>query len=166
MGRNLVIRGADFLENCISQGENIQMKKSGWGVCYLNYSTTVNCIQRNRIQVAQPWKIFVFDVTDYVGRNVSITTCHPVVSGGSYCAFSADLGTLSFNDIPNLQGSQAPSNNPLNLQISTVENFNVSTTAKVKRTITKTIPTGTKYLLLTYANDGDLVESGVDVTLL
>ena len=161
MGRNLVIRGADFLENCISQGGNIQMKKSRWGVCYLNYSTTVNCIQRNRIQVSQTSKLFVYDVTGYVGRQVRITACHAVVSGASYCAFSADLGTFTFNDIPNLDGSQAPTDSPLNNQIGTVENFNVSVTTKVKNTITKTIPSGAKYLLLSYKSDGDLAESGV-----
>ena len=161
MGKRLIIKDADFSENCIGQEEFLAMKKSGWGVSYLNYSTTVNSIQRNRIQVSQTSKLFVYDVTGYVGRQVSITACHAVVSGASYCAFSADLGTFTFNDIPSLNGSQAPTDNPLNVQIGTVENFNVSVTTKVKNTIIKTIPSGVKYLLLSYKSDGDLAESGV-----
>ena len=166
MGKRLIIKDADFSENCIGQEESLAMKKSGWGVSYLNYTSTVNSIQRNRIQASQTSKLFVYDVTGYVGRQVRITACHAVVSGASYCAFSADLGTFTFNDIPNLDGSQAPTDNPLNNQIGTVENFNVSVTTKVKNTITKTIPTGAKYLLLSYKSDGDLAENGVKVELI
>lgn len=161
MGKKLIIKNADFSENCIGRDDSLVFKKSGWGVSYLNYSTTVNCIQRNRIATAQTSKLFVYDVSNYVGSQIAITACHAVVSGASYCAFSADLGPLTFNDIPSLNGSQAPTDNPLNVQIGTVENFNVSVTTKVKNTITKTIPSGAKYLLLSYKSDGDLAESGV-----
>ena len=165
MGKRLIIRGADFSDNCIEIGDTIAMKKSGAGVNYLNYQTTVNSIQRNRVTAAQTSKLFVFDVNNFVGRTVQITACHAVVSGASYCCFSSDLGTLSFVDIPNLVGSQATSDMPLNVQITVVENFNVSVTTKVKNTITKVIPTGANYLLLSYKTDGDLAENAVKVEL-
>lgn len=161
MGKKLIIKNADFSENCIGQDDSLVFKKSGWGACYLNFSTTVNSIQRNRIAAAQTFKLFVYDVSEHVGEDISITTCHAVVSGASYCAFSADLGPLTFNDIPNLNGSQAPSDSGYNVQIGTIENFNVSSSSKVKKTIVKTIPTGARYLCLTFMSDGDLAESGV-----
>ena len=165
MGSRLIIKNANFYENCIEEGDTIVMRKSGWGVSYLNFSTTVNSIQRNRTTVAQTFKLFVYDVTNFVGSQIAITTCHAVISGASYCAFSADLGKLTFNDIPSLDGSQAPSDTGYNVQIGSIENFNVSSTNKVKNTITKTIPSGARYLCLTFMSDGNLAESGVNVTL-
>lgn len=165
MGKKLIIKNADFSENCIGQDDSLVFKNSGWGVCYLNFSTTVNSIQLNKIAVAQGFKLFVYDVSNYVGSQIAITTCHAVVSGASYCTFSEDLGPLTFNDVSSLNGSQAPSDQPYNVQIGSIENFNVSSTNKVKKTITKTIPAGARYLVLTYMNDGDLEESGVNAEI-
>lgn len=160
MGKKLIIIGADFSDNCIDLEGSILETVSGTGVAYLNYSTTVNSIQRN---ASTTIKLFVFDVSNFIGRTVRITGCHAVVTGAIYCCFSSDLGTYSFDDIADLEAS--PTSTSINVEISSVENFNVSVTSKVQNTITKEIPTGGNYLLLSYRTDGDLAESGVKVEL-
>lgn len=166
MGKIIVINGADFSDNALAKvtpSYNLKIKKTKNGVQFMEYQGV--CAIR---QVAQAstyvnyMKLLVADVRNLNGKVVQITTATPVVEGAFYCAFTSSLGGIDFNDIPELQyGSTA-----VNMEVPKVgDAFNVSETDKVKDTVTKLIPTGAKYLLVTIRTDTGMSEGEANVVV-
>lgn len=157
MGKILVINGADFSENALDQvspSYNVVTKKTQAGVQFMDFDGVCAIRQMHSKQPAATYSILmVSDVTSYIGKIIKITSATPVTSGAYYATFSSDLGTLTFNDIPTMKeipGSGIGVNYPVT---PVGEAFNISSVSKIGETITKTIPLGAKYLLVTIRTD-------------
>ena len=168
MGTLLVIKNADFSANAVEvvtpptpPGPTPALvvltgKLSGAFVFYLAYQGATQIQQKipSNTIVANT-KLIVYDVEQYVGKVVEITSANYVINGASYDCFSSNLGDLTYDGIENLS-----SHNPaLKHSITAIESFNVTTTTTGKvSTIRKTIPSGTKYLCVTARFDEGLTE--------
>jgi hypothetical protein len=105
------------------------------------------------------------DVSNYVGRTLTISAEHPVVKNNSqygdawYCFFLSDIpaDNLALEALPSLvkpNGDDIDSTSKYSYmqEISKsliVEHFDVSSTSDVYNTISKVVPTGAKYLYIT-----------------
>lgn len=163
MAKALIIKDADFSTNAIELrpfADVLPTKKSQFGVFYLDYNGTVKIRQTND-PAAATMKILVADVSAYIGRTVRITSANNVIAGAYYACFTMTLGDLSFSDIPNLAGGSGNVDHPF----SVIESFNVSSTDLQSATITKTIPNGAVYLVVTGNFAGDLTETNFKAEL-
>lgn len=172
MGKVLIIKGADFSTNATDvisfDDDTLVMKKSQAGVFFLDYQGSTEIQETKTAPVSTKSKVFVWDVRQYVGRSVKITSANPIVTNANYDCFASDLGTLSFTDIPSLSSANAQSGSGGNTHypITVISVFNVSSTQNVKGTVTKIIPSGAKYLVVTARFDNGLLESEVKAELL
>lgn len=171
MGTLLVIKNADFSTNAVEvvtpptpPGPTpapvvLSGKLSGTYVFYLAYQGATNIQEQNpngpSAAILANTKLIVYDVQQYVGKTVRITSANYVLSGALYDCFASSLGNLTINDIENLSGK----NPEVFHAITAIESFNVSTTTTgAVTTIEKTIPTGAKYLCVTARFDEGLTE--------
>ena len=168
MGKRLIFNDVDFSANAVEiitpptpppTSVVLSGKLSGTYVFYLAYQGATN-IQEQRpntsgTTVAANTKLIVYDVQQYVGKTVEITSANYILSGAVYNCFASSLGNLTINDIENLSGK-----NPAVVHaITAVESFNVSTTTSgAVTTIQKVIPTDAKYLCVTARFDEGLTE--------
>ena len=146
MGKVLVLRGTDFSENAVDKvviDNFIPTALSYQCAYYMDYQN-VSAIRQTTETSAAGLKVrlFVADVSNYVGRQIDITAANDVVTGAYYGCFASDLGTFTMEEIATL--GAAPSFTTTN--ITTLETFNISTVSGVKKTVRKTIPAGAKYL--------------------
>lgn len=167
MGTLLVIKNADFSANAVEVVTpptpptppvpvELSGKLSGTHVFYLAYQGATQIQQQfpNNTLVSNT-KLIVYNVEQYVGKLVEITSANYVISGAQYDCFSSDLGDLTYDGIENLSSHQPELYHP----ISAIESFNVTTTTMGEvSTIRKTIPSGTKYLCVTARFDEGLTE--------
>lgn len=165
MAKVLVIKDADFSTNAIELipfADVLPTKKSQLGVLFLDYQGSAKIRQGTPDQQASTtMKILVADVSAYIGRTVQITSAHNVIAGAYYACFTATLGDLSFSNIPSLAGVTGGLDHPF----SVIESFNVSSTDLQSATITKTIPSGAVYLVVTGNFAGDLTEANFKAEL-
>lgn len=172
MGKVLVINGADFSANAVETisfdgGDTLVYKRSQTGVFFLDYNNEQS-IQESLNAVAANTRLYVYKVSAFVGRTVRITSANYVISGAYYDCFASDLGTFSFDDVPTLTGANATSSTvSKKTPITAIDTFSVtSTTTGTKTTITKVIPSGARYLLVSARFDEGLLESEVKAELL
>lgn len=168
MGTLLVIKNADFSANAVEvvtpptpPGPTpatvvLTGKLSGTFVFYLAYQGATQIQQKeSNSQIVANTKLIVYDVEQYVGKVVEITSANYVISGGQYDCFSSNLGNLTYDGIENLS-SHTPG---LKHSITAIESFNVTTTTTGEvTTIRKTIPSGAKYLCVTARFNEGLTE--------
>ena len=168
MGTLLVIKNADFSANAVEvvtpptpPGPTpstvvLTGKLSGTNVFYLAYQGATQIQQQIPSQpLVANTKLIVYDVEQYVGKVVEITSANYVLSNALYDCFSSDLGNLTYDGIENLS-AHSPE---LKHSITAIESFNVTTTTTGEvTTIHKTIPSGTKYLCVTARFDEGLTE--------
>lgn len=169
MGKNLVIKNADFSANAVevitpTPVDPITTKLSGNFVFFMDYNNAKQIQQKTpSSSTVANTKLLVADVQEFVGRTVRITSANYVVSGAYYDCFASDLGTLSFNNIPNLTSA----NPEVKTNITVIESFNVTTTTTgAVSTVTKVIPTGAKYLCVTARFDEGLTQEQLKVILI
>ena len=166
MGKVVLLDGVDFSQNSVGTimfGDFI-LKASGYGAFYLSYQGRDAITISKSSQEILNQKLFAYKINpDLIGKEVNITSANYVIDGAYYCAFVSDLGYLTFSEIPNLSGSSLPSGQPVYHELNSIENFNVSSVEHTKKTITKTIPAGAKYLLVTADFNGNLSENDVKV---
>ena len=171
MGKRLIFNDVDFSANAVEiitpptpPGPTptpvvLSGKLSGTYVFYLAYQGVTNIQEQNpaasTTAVVANTKLIVYDVQQYVGKTVEITSANYVLNGAEYDCFASSLGNLTINDIENLSGK-----NPfVKHDITAIESFNVSTTTSgAVTTIQKVIPTGAKYLCVTARFDEGLTE--------
>lgn len=167
MGKNLIIKGADFSANAVDVIEppttELVTKTSGFGLFFLKYTDGTRIQQETSAnQVAHNTKIVVADVSEYAGRTVRITSANYVIAGADYDCFCASLGDISFNDIPNMSYSR----NTVKHAISAIETFNVTTTTTGEvATVSKVVPQGANYLVVTARFDEGLTDQELSVRL-
>lgn len=166
MGKVLIINGADFSANAIGQIEpsyNVPVKKTQFGVFFMDYNGECEIKQLKSSSTAAPYsKLLVANVSNYIGKTIKVTSATPIVEGAYYCAFTSDLGTFDFDDIPSLSSLSSSKDTAVT---SVGELFNVSSNDKVKATVNKVIPLGAKYLLVTIRTDGGMAESEAGVVI-
>lgn len=168
MGNLLVIKNADFSANAVEVVTPptppgpapipvvLTGKLSGTYVFYLSYQGDTQIQQQpSDVQIVANTKLIVYNVEQYVGKVVEITSANYIISGAMYDCFSSNLGNLTYDGIENLS-----THNPaLKHSITAIESFNVSTaTTGEVTTIRKTIPSGAKYLCVTARFDEGLTE--------
>lgn len=131
-------------------------KLSGTYVFYLAYQGATNIQQQPTNQpIVANTKLIVYDVEQYVGKVVEITSANYVLSDALYDCFSSNLGNLTYDDIESLS-THSPQ---VKHSITAIESFNVTTTTTGEvTTIRKTIPSGAKYLCVTARFDEGLTE--------
>lgn len=165
MGKALVIKGADFSVNAVEQlGIAIPTKKTGFYVFFLDYSGASNIQQApSNSATGAVMKLLVADVEGFVGEDIKITAANPIVADAYYACFTASLGDLQFENIPTLGASGT--NSSILHAITPIESFNVSTVANETKTITKTVPSGAKYLVVSGNYSEDLTDAAFKVIL-
>ena len=163
MGKALVIKGADFSVNSVEQlGIAIPKKRTGFYVFFLDYNGSTNIQQApSNSATGAVMKLLVADVEDFVGEDIKITAATPIVASAYYACFTASLGDLQFDDISTL-GSSGTNSSILHA-ITSIESFNVSTVANETETVTKTVPSGAKYLIVTGNYSEDLTDAAFKV---
>lgn len=168
MGKRLIFNDVDFSANAVEiitpptpPGPTptpvvLSGKLSGYCVFYLAYQGATNIQQQaSGNQAAGLTKLIVYDVEQYVGKTVEITSANYVLDGAEYDCFASSLGNLTYDGIENL-GPHSPA---VANSITVIESFNVSTTTTgAVTTIQKVIPTGAKYLCVTARFDEGLTE--------
>lgn len=165
MGKRLIFNDVDFSANAVevivppTPSIILSGKLSGTYVFYLAYQGATNIQEQDpngpSAAILTNTKLIVYDVQQYVGKTVEITSANYVLNGAEYDCFASSLGNLTINDIENLSGKT-----PFVAHaITAVESFNVSTTTTgAVTTIQKVIPTGAKYLCVTARFDEGLTE--------
>lgn len=172
MGKVLLIKDANFSQNAIEQiplADFIPTRlTNGFYVYYMSYSGTSAIRQvKTDSSAGESLKLFVADVTNYVGRTIKITAATSVYKGAKYACFASDLGGFAFDQIPSIEpmpGSQSGAQ--IITPVTTISTFDVSTTIGIKTTITKTIPTGAKYLLMTINYSQGFTDNELNVELI
>ncbi len=168
MSKILVINGADFSENSAGKVlfNSYLLKVGRFGTLFLDYEDRKAIMEAANPAVLTE-KIFVYNLNpSLAGKTISITAINNVIQNAYYNAFAQDLGNLSFLDIPNLSGEGVSPSKPIYYDIqesSIIETFNVSITDKDINTITKTIPTGANYLLVSSFVSSDFPEAVITI---
>ena len=169
MGKAIIIKGADFSANAVERiptGDVLETKKSQRYVLFLDYQN-ICAIRQNTSGASgnpQNYGIIVGDVQNYVGRQVRITSATPIISEAYYACFTNSLGDLTFDEIPNL--GMAPSTSQIRHTITPIGNtFNISDVSDITQSVTKTVPSGAKYLIVTGSFNGNLTESNFKIEL-
>ena len=171
MGKVLLIKDANFSQNAIEQiplADFIPTRlTNGFYVYYMDNSGTSAIRQLKESSTAgASLKLFVADVTNYVGRTIKITAATPYLEGAHYGCFASDLGGFAFDQIPSLEPTPSShSKNMISTPITTISSFDVSTTTGIKKTITKTIPSGAKYLLMAIEHSQGFTDNELNVEL-
>ena len=92
--------------------------------------------------------VVALDVSDLVGKSLSITATQPVVENAYYSFFTNALPS-GISSIEEVNGLAYNTTTKYNFEeASLVENFNVSVENNIQNTITKVVPTGAKYLFI------------------
>lgn len=163
MGKVLIIKNADFSQNAIEQValSNVPFNISFWSVNFLDYQSNKNINQLPYDSIAgQSMRLVVADVSAHVGESISITSENPIVSNAYYACFTASLGDLTYQGIPSLGGASSQTPHAI---VPIGSTFNISSTAQQKKTITKTVPNGAKYLVFTADFGGNLTLADIKV---
>jgi len=171
MGKVLLIKGANFSQNAIEQiplTDFIPTRlTNSFYVYYMDYSGTSAIRQlKTTSSAGASLKLFVADVTNYVGRTINITAATASLEGAHYCCFASDLGGFAFDQIPSIKPMpSSQSGGMINTPVTTISIFDASTTDGIKTTITKTIPSGAKYLLMTIQYAQGFTDNELNVEL-
>lgn len=126
--------------------------EDGW--CCMDYQTYFYLTANSTFQGYQS-KVIAVDVSELVGKTLSITATHSVVDGAYYAFFTNKLPT-GINSIEQIEGLAYSASGKYNFADKASdlvgESFNVSTEHQVANTITKVVPTGAKYLFVNTLN--------------
>ena len=124
------------------------------GIFMLDYRDAYT-IQSNTTSKNDKLQLVGVDVSDYVGKTLSITATQPIIEGASYTFFTNELaGGYALDTIPSLTQSDLPTKNSYGRQhvledSIIVEKFVVSTQDKKTNTVQKVVPSNAKYLYFT-----------------
>lgn len=168
MGKVLLIKDANFSQNAIEQiplADFIPTRMTNSShVFYMDYSGTSAIRQlKGTNSAGTPLKLFVADVTNYVGRTIKITAATSYLEGAHYGCFASDLGGFAFDQVPSIGPAQVDT---IITPVTTISVFDVSTAMGVKTTITQSIPTGAKYLLMTINYSQGFTDNELNVELI
>lgn len=171
MGKVLLIKDANFSQNAIEQiplTDFIPTRlTNSFCVYYMDYRGTSAIRQvKASSSAGASMKLFVADITNYVGRTIKITAATTKLEGAHYGCFSSDLGGFTFDQIPSIGPMpSSQSGTVITTPVTTISTFDVSTTDGIKTTITKTIPTGAKYLLIAIQYSQGFTDNELNVEL-
>lgn len=124
------------------------------GMFMLDYQDAYT-IQSNTPSKNGKFQLVGVDVSDYVGKTLSITATQAIIEGASYTFFTNELaGGYALDTIPSLQQDSLPTKTSSGRQhvlddSIIVEKFVVSTEDKKTNTVQKVVPSNAKYLYFT-----------------
>lgn len=145
---------SDFMHCIVGGGTEVEdtrpttpltMYKTAEGNAVMYYQDVFKYFNNSTLQSMKAQAIMV-DVSNYIGREIKITSANAVIDGAYYAMFTSKLptGCESLEALSSFTATGYEED-----KTDMVNYFNVSTTNNVTNTITVTVPSGATYLAFT-----------------